>query len=95
MTAYRLDSTRWTEVQRSFEADRTRILTSLGKYHMMRYRITWWSHDLVEVGQHGHATELAEKYGDFRVLVQLCDGAGDSERIRDYMHTYKAQVRPT
>ncbi len=49
----------------------------------------------MEVGQHGHATELAERYGDFRVLVQLCDGAGDMEKIRDYMHTYKAQVSHT
>ncbi len=46
----------------------------------------------MRAGHTAHATELAEKYGDFRVLVQLCEGMGDVRRVREYMATYKEQV---
>jgi len=46
----------------------------------------------VEAGQYGHASELAEKFADFKILVQLCELMGTKWKLREYMETYKTQV---
>ena len=46
----------------------------------------------MEAGQYSYATELAERYGDFRVLVQLCEETGNRGQLREYMQNYKSQV---
>ena len=46
----------------------------------------------VEAGQYSYATELAERYEDFRVLVQLCEETGNRGQLREYMQNYKSQV---
>ena len=47
----------------------------------------------VEHGQYQQAIELGEKYEDFQLLVQLCERAGDRERLRNYMTRFASQVR--
>ena len=47
---------------------------------------------LVEHGQYRPAVELGEKYRDFQLLVQLCEGAGDRERLKGYVKRYAEQV---
>ena len=46
----------------------------------------------MDAGQYQHATELAEKFEDFCVLVQLCEDTGNRGKLAEYMQQYKAQV---
>ena len=43
--------------------------------------------------QYSQALSLAEKYCDFRTLVEVCDKTGDSGRLDKYMIQFAAQVR--
>ena len=46
----------------------------------------------VECGQLPMAADLAEKYRDFQVLVQLCERLNDKEKLRAYMRQFADQV---
>ena len=38
------------------------------------------------------ASELAERYEDFRVLIILCQGTGDIAKLKEYMIRFSEQV---
>ena len=45
----------------------------------------------VEHGQYDQSIELAERYQDYQLLVQLCESAGDRERLKTYIARFAEQ----
>ena len=45
----------------------------------------------MEHGQYDQAIDLGERYEDFQLLVQLCEGAGDRERVKAYVVRFAEQ----
>ena len=46
----------------------------------------------VEHGQYQQAGELGERYGDFQVLVQLCERMGSRRQLQEYMKRFSTKV---
>lgn len=46
----------------------------------------------VEHGQLSPASELAERYQDFGILVTLCQGIGNTAKLKEYMTRFSEQV---
>ena len=46
----------------------------------------------VKHGQLQHVTELAEKYKDFPVLIQLCEELNNKMKLKEYISLFAAQV---
>ena len=46
----------------------------------------------VECSQFPMAADLAEKYGDFQILVQLCEHLNSRDKLRAYMRRFADQV---
>lgn len=45
----------------------------------------------VEAEQYQHAIEVGEKYGDFHILVHICEALGDKSKLREYMSRFATQ----
>lgn len=50
-------------------------------------------HSLVRGEQYDQAVGLAEKYCDFRTLVEVCDRTENQERLGQYMTQFGSEVR--
>lgn len=48
----------------------------------------------VEGEQYDQAVSLAEKYCDFRTLVEVCDRTNNQERLTQYMNRFGSEVSP-
>ncbi|KAL8293054.1 hypothetical protein RQP46_000748 [Phenoliferia psychrophenolica] len=66
-------------------SEETRVVTS--DYHALRPR---YIRSLVSIGKVPHAYELAERYHDFRSLVELCNHAqhGSEKNTRNFLAKY-------
>jgi len=47
----------------------------------------------VKSGEYDRAASLAEKYGDFSTLVEICEELNSQERLWRYMEQFKDSVR--
>ena len=84
-----------SDVQKLFESDKRRTLSCLSEFILLQFLNRcneMYSPLTVDAGQYQHATELAERFEDFRVLVQLCEDTGNRGKLAEYMQRYKAQV---
>ena len=48
---------------------------------------------VVDLGQYQWVSALAEKYGDFDILVQMCEQTDNQSRLQHYMSKFADQVR--
>lgn len=53
----------------------------------------WFLSPQVSNEQLKQASELAETYEDFGVLIDLCDTMKDRNKLREYMNRFSEQVR--
>ena len=61
----------------------------------MLSKFTWHkyiSSFTVEGEQYDQAVSLAEKYCDFRTLVEVCDRTNNQERLTQYMNRFGSEV---
>ena len=61
-------------------------------YVAMHYLIPALGSAAVKHGQLHAASDLAERYHDFRVLVTLCQESGNTSRLKEYITNYSEQV---